>query len=419
MRRWGLARWMAWVGAATLGTGAACGGGDGVNGQGPGSHCGNGAKDADETGKDCGGATCAKCPGGEGCVHAKDCASGSCTNGLCDAAACDDGMQGGDETDVDCGGAACPKCAAGKACLSGDDCITGVCNNNTCKLAKTCSNGAKDGAETDVDCGGTCDKCSDGKKCGAAGDCQSGMCNGGTCGPAASCMDGKLNGSETDVDCGGGCAKCADGKTCKIAADCTNANCSNGLCCGTNLGNCDNNPANGCEAKLDSDAKNCGKCGMACGAGTPVCSTSKCQPCGTDCFGQAGCLTDKGKCITFTCRPGGALANFCQTCKGLKDVNTDQWFNGGYCQDVIAAYRKAAGFQTMCGNNAALACCGGAASCAGTDNAWHLFNVAANGTYYVGPSLGDMGAAGSNCSTWNLPIQPSDFMFGRLTVCEH
>ncbi len=79
-----------------------------------------------------------------------------------------------------------------------------------------------------------------------------------------SCSDGMLDGDETDVDCGGSCAKCAVGKGCSTGTDCQSASCSSGICCGVGTGNCDGNAANGCEANLLTDAKNCNSCGNAC-----------------------------------------------------------------------------------------------------------------------------------------------------------
>lgn len=45
--------------------------------------------------------------------------------------------------------------------------------------------------------------------------------------------------------------------------------------CATGLGDCDGNPANGCETDTTTDEANCGSCGNACTVGT--CSASTCQ----------------------------------------------------------------------------------------------------------------------------------------------
>src|SRR4051812_46562718 len=67
-----------------------------------------------------------------------------------------------------------------------------------------------------------------------------------------SCADGMKNGAETDTDCGGGaCPPCVLGKRCGSASDCVTNVCAGNACaCAANTGDCDQNPANGCEADL-------------------------------------------------------------------------------------------------------------------------------------------------------------------------
>ncbi len=56
--------------------------------------------------------------------------------------------------------------------------------------------------------------------------------------------------------------------------------------CATGTADCDGNPQNGCETKIDSDAEHCGTCKNACPGGpgaTPVCTLSTCSlACATD-----------------------------------------------------------------------------------------------------------------------------------------
>ncbi len=86
------------------------------------SSCMSGAKDGDETGKDCGG-SCQLCGDGEGCQLGTDCRSGVCTNQECQPSDCTDEVLNGSETDVDCGGSCNVKCDPGKACASTTDCV--------------------------------------------------------------------------------------------------------------------------------------------------------------------------------------------------------------------------------------------------------------------------------------------------------
>ncbi len=355
-------------------------------------------------------------PPGKTCLHGPDCKSAICANAKCAQPSCVDGLKNGSEVDVDCGGTACGKCKNGKACLAGTDCSGGICVNNICVIPQTCMDSVKDGDETDVDCGGACSKCSEGQKCLQDSDCLSGICVG-VCKQAPSCSDQAKGGNETDIDCGGPmCSKCSDGKQCNVASDCENSNCSNGICCGAGFANCDGKLVNGCEVALGSDAKNCGTCGNMCSAGAPTCSKGKCVACGTDCWGPAGCLTAKGRCVQFTCRPYDAPENFCAKCKGLKDVSYDQWLNGGYCGDVAAKYHEVAGAAVMCGSDMKFACCASMMACGGNDNAWYFYNAGANTTYFVGPPLNEIN--NTNCATWNYPAAQNPVLT-RLSVCEH
>ena len=95
-------------------------------------------------------------------------------------------------------------------------------------------------------------------------------------------------------------------------------------------GNCDANPANGCEIDLGTDAKNCGACGHACSASAGntlfACVTSRCVP--TAC--QPGWKSCKNLSNPFGCETNtltdrlncGACG---QVCKGS--------CSGGVCID--------------------------------------------------------------------------------------
>ncbi len=93
--------------------------------------CGDGKKNGNETGKDCGG-SCGKCPAGEGCKSAADCTTRSCDGTVCLAPACTDLVQNGDETAQDCGGLTCPGCDIGLACHKDGDCASAHCSASLC-----------------------------------------------------------------------------------------------------------------------------------------------------------------------------------------------------------------------------------------------------------------------------------------------
>ena len=194
---------------------------------------------------------------------------------------CMNGGRDGNETDVDCGGDACKKCDAGQMCLHGSDCTSTICDNNVC-AGPSCTDRLLNGSETDMDCGGTCPGCAVGRKCLRSGDCTSGNCVNNVCQPGA-CMNNVKDGMETDVDCGGPtCPACANGKACLMGSDCQVMRCINNVCqtpinCTPPMANCDGNQQSGCNVNLNTDAKNCGKCGMVCPMNMPACVGGKCD----------------------------------------------------------------------------------------------------------------------------------------------
>jgi len=99
---------------------------------------------------------CRPCDHGSWCNEALDCASGICTNQSCAIPACQDGIKNGDETGLDCGSASCPnKCPDGQGCALPSDCVSGVCWGGMCQ-APTCTDGVQNGEESGIDCGGPC-----------------------------------------------------------------------------------------------------------------------------------------------------------------------------------------------------------------------------------------------------------------------
>ena len=80
------------------------------------------------------------------------------------------------------------------------------------------------------------------------------------------CDNNPGNGCETSLgsdpkNCGACANVCPSGGGAE--ASCAGGTC--GLACAKGVGDCDKNPANGCEANLSADSKNCGVCGMDCG----------------------------------------------------------------------------------------------------------------------------------------------------------
>src|SRR5262249_22329242 len=140
-------------------------------------------------------------------------------------------------------------------------------------------------------CGGQCvDTTSDpnnysgcGLACPVQNDvpsCQNGICGIGSClSGYGDCNASASDGCETnllgnDIN---NCAVC--GKVCS-SDHVLNAACSGGLCTGTceaGWGDCNRNrQRDGCETNTDTDANNCGMCGMPCPAISQTCVGGVC-----------------------------------------------------------------------------------------------------------------------------------------------
>ncbi len=216
----------------------------------------DGVKNGDETGVDCGGPTSNKlCADGAACkVAATDCTSGVCTGDVCIAASHGDGVKNGDETGVDCGGPTANKpCADLQACTVGQgvrDCTSQICTGSICQVP-TDSDGVKNGTETDLDCGGAAAKsCLAGKACVANTDCSSKGCNidSKTCAWGRSCIS--HHGNDT---CGVGdetFARAADAAH-PVAATMTSGTKDHHDCCESAIVNPDGVAGNADDFRLD------------------------------------------------------------------------------------------------------------------------------------------------------------------------
>jgi outer membrane protein assembly factor BamB len=206
----------------------------------------------------------------------KMCTNGQvCTNSLCAQSCMQPQMACGNvcvdpRSDVaNCGGCGkvCPNVANGVPACANSLCGIGSCNGSF----RDCNAQAQDGCEIDTassvaNCGGC------GKACAAVANgtpgCMGGACAIGSCNAGFGDCDGASgNGCEVNLNSNVmNCGMC--GKFCPAVTNGT-PGCMGGMCaigsCNANFGDCDGVVGNGCEANLLGDAKNCGKCGMACG----------------------------------------------------------------------------------------------------------------------------------------------------------
>jgi cysteine-rich repeat protein len=295
----------------------------------------------------------------------------ACTN-QCKLAACGDGYK-----------------QPGEQCDDGNQSNFDFCTNQ-CKLA-ACGDGFK----------GPGEECDDGNQSNSdlcTNQCKLPVCGDGFQQPGEQCDDGNQVNTDGCTSlcklpiCGDGYKQageqCDDGN--QVNTDfCTNA-CKLPVC-----GDGFKQPGEECDDGNQNAGDGC----------TAMCLNE----CGNDCWGNAGCKTNGGKCIRFTCTPGNSSKTACDTCFGWKQVTYDQWMNQGYCADVTTKYRSIHNNETRCG--AAPVCCSTPGACGGGDNAWHFHD--GNNNRYVGPCLGcnnDM-----NCQFWN---GTDDGTYTRITACE-
>jgi hypothetical protein len=259
-----------------------------------------------------------------GCATACSAANGTaaCDGGACVVAACaagfgdcDNNPANGCETNTNTDRTHCGGCAT--SCTANNvngDCVAGVCMSTGCATGfADCDGNPANGCEVDTrndpaHCGGCTSVCS---LPNSMAGCSMGACTVGSCGDAgfADCDGVVMNGCEvnTKIDplhCGGCANVCAvangtsgcDGGTCSVAG------------CNTGFGDCDNNPANGCEANTATNPSSCGSCGNVC----------------TLAHATAGC--DGGACTVATCTLGygncdSDPANGCEVDLGSSPAN--------------------------------------------------------------------------------------------------
>ena len=338
------------------------------------------------------------------------CATGAC--GIrCDAGFgdCDGNPANGCETALDsttnCGGCgiACDYAHGTAACTAGVCAMTGCATNFA-----DCNSTAADGCEADLLADSAhCSACT--TACGADQVCSNGAC-GASCGAGLTNCSGACRNIVNDPAACGAC-----GTVCPSGPNAT-AFCATGACglrCDPGFGDCDGNPANGCEAALDT-LTNCGGCGVACAyanAGASctagVCAIGACSANFANCNGSAidGCESDLRSngihCGTCANACGGgqvcsnsACATSCGTglnnCSGTcRNTQTDP-LSCGACGTACVAGSNSTAFCTAgtCG----IRCAAGFADCDGN---------AANGCEVALNSVTNCGACGRTCAFAN------------------
>ena len=247
-------------------------------------------------------ANCGGCGTKCASIHARaTCAGGKCSLGKCDVGwdDCDKSAANGCETNLNVDPANCTGC--GQACKLTNakaGCSHG-CYLEACNFGfDDCNSKPEDGCETPVltdpkNCGGCGNSCSAPPH--AKATCQNAVCILTNCDLGYTDCDGNvMNGCETvtgtDANNCGACKNvCPQGLVCQNSScTCPQCNipnaksvCVNNMCqfdsCLMGFGNCDNNPANGCEVNLNTDGKNCAACNNVCPQNAPNCFNGQCM----------------------------------------------------------------------------------------------------------------------------------------------
>ena len=274
-----------------------------------------------------------------------------------------------------CGGLT-PICNGGGhcvACVRDTDCPTG----STCKVAGPAQANCSIGCVDDSHCGA-------GKKC-CGGSCTDLTTDGNNCGACGSACTS----AHAQVDC--------------LAGKCTFAG-----KCDSGWGDCDNNPANGCEANLHVDPNNCTACGMKCAIANAInacadgCYEASCSFGFDDCNmdPKDGCetsvLSDGQNCgacgtscaklphATAGCMNAGCVLGACE--KGYADCNGDP--KDG-CESFVAGDKSNCG---SCGN----ACPQNLPFCVSA-----VCSAVDPGVRYSASFQGNQSATPQQCNDWN------------------
>jgi hypothetical protein len=229
---------------------------------------------------------------------------------------------------------ASPLCAEGSCGLR---CDTGFFN---------CDMDGSDGCESRLReltncgaCGAICEADAATTSC-ATGDCELVGCDMGY----GDCDGDPMNGCEADLagsptTCGT-CDTTCPTDPANAASICEMGSC--GLACDPGYGDCDSNPANGCETFL-GETTSCGGCGILCDGATPVCSGSSAT--GFAC--APGCADDEVVCGE-SCVD---ISSDARNCDGCGNICPDPTRASPTCTDGTCGFTCDAGFANCNGDD--------------------------------------------------------------------
>ncbi len=312
------------------------------------------ASDSDcAAGTRCDGGTCApSCSSDENCPAGFQCCGRACANPLTDPANCGH---------------------CGASCASGDSCLNGACAANCPVGFGECDGDAANGCEIDLRTDRAhCGKCA--LNC-AQDACVAGACTAIDCAPGLADCDGdESNGCEANLGSSESCTMC--GTVCNSThgtPSCTASGCS--IACDAAQADCDGRTDTGCETNTAESALNCGACGQACdnAHGSTRCTQGECLPtCAVDfgdCDGEPanGCetallssLVSCGACgqaceldhAAALCDNGVCEISGCDS--GFDDCNGD---SSDGCEADLSSPETCGDCSSKCNANGGVAAC--------------------------------------------------------------
>ena len=307
------------------------------------------------------------------------------------------------------------QCPAGQVCGTMSACVPGCTPQRPCPMGEVCCDGQCRGTATDVThcgaCGRTCTVAN-----GAPG-CTMGACSVAACNPGfADCDANPASGCETDIavsvaHCGACNAACPAGPN--ATAACTMGRCT--LRCAEGFDDCDGDPSNGCETDTRTSPSHCGACGTGCAAGPNATATCAAGRCGSACnpgFGNCDANPANG-CEADLTRDPSRCGTCSTTCTG--GTNARPVCAMGVCQiDCVAGFADCdgdarTGCEATLGGTSHCGACGNVCSgstplCATTAGVTACTSGCAAGQVRCGgtcidtqSSVTDCGACGSSC----------------------
>lgn len=298
-------------------------------------------------------------------------------------------------------------------------CVDGVCLLECEDGFADCNLDGTDGCEADLSAAVTCGACDE--TCaeptpmcvveGGAASCREG-CGAEAPTPCAGrCVD-----TASDPDHCGGCDRaCPDPMRPGAVAACADGGC--GFACAAGAGDCDGDPDNGCETSVVSD-ESCGGCGRVCAPAAGVgrcdggaCEIVACDPGFGDCNADPadGCearLTSSahcGACDAPCARPGGVASCATGACEligcaaGFADCNADP---ADGCERALSAVTSCGGCDALCDlPDAVEVCVDGRCAIDGCeDGLGDCDRVPGNGCEASLTTAVDCGACGERCT---------------------